>query len=159
VFLESCFHYSATPLKMGQLLKRIPGLRVAVFSIGEFPPDKALRFLQLGAESYLDLRYGVRAFRRGVRKVLEGERHVSANVREAGLRAPDNGPCIRLELTPQQEAVKDLAVSGKSNPEMAAILNVCEKTVENYKLEVFRLYNVRNVTGLFRELFLIDELR
>jgi DNA-binding NarL/FixJ family response regulator len=159
VFMESSFNYSATPLLAGELIKRLPGLHIAVFSIGDYQAENALRFIRFGVESYVDLRCGIGAFRKGVKKILRGERYVSENVLLAEEQLPDEVPAIRERLTPRQEEIKNLVINGKTNPEIADILHISEKTVENHKLEIFRMFNVKNGMGLFRELFLTGNIR
>jgi DNA-binding NarL/FixJ family response regulator len=49
-------------------------------------------------------------------------------------------------LTPRMREVLQLLKHGKTNKQIARILNITEGTVKNYMTEIFRLLNVSNRT-------------
>jgi hypothetical protein len=66
----------------GKLVKRFPKLRIAAFSLGEFPDDLAMWFIFRGMKSYLNFRDGIEEFDKGFRTIQRGDDYCSPGVLE-----------------------------------------------------------------------------
>jgi DNA-binding NarL/FixJ family response regulator len=157
VLFDASFFEESTARKIGFLLKEVPGLNIAVFSLVSVRPAKAVYFLLYGARSYVDVS-GSGSFRRGLKQIVCGKEYVTPAVREAYYNLPDVMPNVRLDPTGRQDDVKHLIFMGKRTKEIAAILKVSIKTVEDHKSALFKSYGVSGVLELFRQCYLLGEL-
>jgi DNA-binding NarL/FixJ family response regulator len=149
VFVEAGFYDTATPYMLRKLQQEIPWLRIAVFALGEIPPEMENRFLFYGIERYVSLRHGPADFIHGFKAILDGKRYVSAKVRKrvAGLKVvpePSNRESDR-----EDEALVMLA-NGKRIKEIAMLLGLSERTVAHHRTSIFSRYQVVNVAGMIR---------
>jgi FixJ family two-component response regulator len=109
-----------------------------------------------------DVSTAVEAMKRGAIDFIESpfdpaallERIREAIKRDAALREEQrlvNELRLRiLRLTPREREVMDLVVAGRSNKEVAAQLNVTEKTVEHHRAHVMRKLQAETVAELVR---------
>jgi DNA-binding NarL/FixJ family response regulator len=157
ILFDAIFFEEVTARKIGFLVNDVPGLNIAVFNFAFMRPEKAVYFLLYGAKSYVDVS-GSGSFWRGVKGIVQGKEYITPAVREAYENLPDVMPEVRLDPTGWQEDVKRLILMGKKTKEIAAILKVSVKTVEDHKTALFESYGVSNVLELFRQCFLLGEL-
>jgi DNA-binding NarL/FixJ family response regulator len=157
ILFDASFFEEITARKIGLLLKDLPGQNIAVFSFTYIPPERAVSFLLYGAKSYLDFS-GSGSFWHGLKMLIRGKDYIIPAVRAAYENLPDVFPELRLDTTGRQEDVKLLICRGKRTEEIADILNVSIKTVENHKTALFQSYGVKSALELFRQCFLLGEL-
>jgi DNA-binding NarL/FixJ family response regulator len=157
ILFDASFYGEITARRIGLLLKNMPGLNIAVFSFVFIAPERAVYFLLYGARSYLDLS-GSGNFWRGLKMLVQGREYVIPSVKAAYDNLPDCMPEVRLDTTGRQEDVKLLILRGKKTKEIAAVLSLSVKTVENHKTALFENYGVKNALELFRKCFLLGEL-
>jgi DNA-binding NarL/FixJ family response regulator len=157
ILFDASFFDEITARKIGLLLKDLPGLNIAVFSFTYIPPERAVNFLLYGAKSYLDLS-GSGSFWYGLKKLTRGKDYVIPAVQTAYENLPDVMPELRLDTTGRQEDVKLLILRGKKTKEIATMLRLSVKTVENHKTALFAAYGVKSALELFRQCFLLGEL-
>jgi len=107
-----------------------------------------------------DVRMAVRAMQAGATDFLEKPVSVSQLVEaidracaaargRAGIAA-DAAPPRIFDLTPRQMQVMDLVVEGHANKEIAARLNISQRTVENHRAAVMRRTGARSLSDLVR---------
>jgi DNA-binding NarL/FixJ family response regulator len=149
VFLESSFYSISTPYMAGQMLKKMPKLRIAVFSLGEYPVELEMKFIFHGAEGYISLRDGTAEFYHGIEKLCRGEQFVCRRVREK-IDELDEAPVLRLDDSEREDEVLRLLAEGLTTDEIAKALNIGFRTVERHKTKMFIRYHARNTTELIR---------
>lgn len=155
VFIESCFYEAATPYMMGRLLRDFPKLRIAAFSVGEFPDDLAMWFYFHGVKNYINFRDGMCEFKRGIRKILRGEEFRSKKVqRRIDLRAEMPKPAYHF--TKRQLEVLVLLCNGFMTDEVGEMLYISNRTVENHKTALYAVFHVRNERELIRVAYYMD---
>jgi DNA-binding NarL/FixJ family response regulator len=59
----------------------------------------------------------------------------------------DEQPC----LTPREAEILQLIISGKSNKEIAQVINRVERTVEYHRNHLMRKLNAHNISELFKK--------
>ena len=79
----------------------------------------------------------------GLRCIVAGEEYVAEGVR-ALLGESERG----AGLTMRERQVLSLAAQGKSNAEIAALLNISPKTVDNHRTNLMRKLDVHSAAGL-----------
>ncbi|MDR3170433.1 MAG: LuxR C-terminal-related transcriptional regulator [Treponema sp.] len=162
VFIESCFYEAATPYMTGRLLRDFPKLRIAAFSVGEFPDDLAVWFYFHGVKNYINFRDGMCEFKRGIQKILLGEEFRSKKVqRRIDLRTEIPKPAY--SFTNRQMEVLLLLCNGFTTDEVGDVLHISRRTVETHKTDLYAVFHVRNERELIRvsyymDLFKKDEL-
>jgi DNA-binding NarL/FixJ family response regulator len=157
ILFDASFFEEITPRKIGYLMKDVPGLSLAVFSMTTIPPERAVLFLLYGAKSYVDVS-GSGSFWNGLKKIVHGNGYITPAVQDAYESLPDVMPEPRLDAMGRLEDVKHLIFKGKKTKEIAAILKVSKKTVENHKTVLFKRYGVKTALELFRICYLLGEL-
>jgi DNA-binding NarL/FixJ family response regulator len=158
VLFESCFYQAATPFMLGRLLKKLPRLHVAVFSIGEFPDDLAMQLIFHGVESYIDLRSGFGEFRRGLKSILYGHSYIDKRIQEK-INMLDVIPQSRLYVPSREMEVLHLLANGKMTQEIADILHISFRTVETTKTALYGKLHVRNIPELIRIALYLDMIK
>jgi DNA-binding NarL/FixJ family response regulator len=135
------------------ILKAVPDAHVMVLT--QHDAEEMVRaFLQAGAQGYLmksdaarDLIPAVESLRNGrpfftprvARMVLDG--YVKSLTAEGGPPA---------DLTPSERQIAQLLAEGKSNKEVAAVLDINVKTVETHRAHIMRKLGLHSVSGLVR---------
>jgi DNA-binding NarL/FixJ family response regulator len=79
----------------------------------------------------------------GLRRIIAGEEYVADSVR-ALLGKGGAG----AELTMRERQILTLAAQGKSNAEIAALLNISPKTADNHRTNLMRKLDVHSAAGL-----------
>jgi DNA-binding NarL/FixJ family response regulator len=157
ILFDASFFEEVTARRIGLLLKDLPGQNIAVFSFTYIPPERAVNFLLYGAKSYLDVS-GSGSFWHGLKRLITGREYIIPSVRAAYENLPDVMPELRLDTTGRQEDVKTLICRGKGTEEIADILKLSVKTVENHKTALFHSYGVRSSMELFWQCYQLGEL-
>jgi two-component system nitrate/nitrite response regulator NarL len=128
--------------------KRRPDLPIIVFSASEDPRDVRLA-LAAGALGYVPKSASATTLIAAVRLVLQGEVYVpplmlnDATSEPTRAAAAENSPAPGRLTERQAEVLRRIAL-GQSNKEIAAALDLSEKTVKVHVSGVFRTLNVVN---------------
>lgn len=80
---------------------------------------------------------------RGFRAAIAGESYLASEAR-AGIA----GGAAIATLTIRERQVLSLAAAGRTNAEIAALLNISQKTVDNHRTSLMRKLDVHSVAGL-----------
>jgi DNA-binding NarL/FixJ family response regulator len=122
------------------------GVPVLVYSMHE-DADTLGRALACGASGYVTKRETFAVLLEGVRRVLAGERYISARA-AANLEADPQPPAATGKAGPlseREQQILELLAKGESNAEIAAELNVSVRTVETY---FSRILNKLSLDGM-----------
>jgi DNA-binding NarL/FixJ family response regulator len=149
ILIDSAFYHSATPYRVGELLKKFPSLNISAVTISEYPNDLAMYFIIYGAKSYLNIFDGPKEFNKGLTEVLNGREYVSPEVMKR-LNLRSNIPLSFKNITRRQIEVARLSGNGFTRKEIADELYISERTVDTHKTELSTILNVRNERELIR---------
>jgi DNA-binding NarL/FixJ family response regulator len=155
VFIESCFYSCATPYMMGRLLRDMPRLRIAAFSIGEFSDDLALWFYFHGLKGYLNCREGKDEFDYGLEEIRKGREYFSPGVRGL-IDLYSEWPEIHLDVTRRQMETLLFLCNGFMTKEIANYLNVSRRTVEWHLKELYGIFHVHTKEELIKAAVYLD---
>ncbi|HSC27911.1 MAG TPA: response regulator transcription factor [Vicinamibacterales bacterium] len=137
-----------------EIRKRVPGAKIIVLSqYGE--PEYVKRFLKAGVSGYVlkkaagaELVSAIRAVMRGG-LVLDPEIARGA-LQEPGAPAEAGAPDEYDSLTDREKQVLKLVAEGRSNKEVAALLNISVKTAMSHREHVMLKLRLHNRTELIR---------
>jgi DNA-binding NarL/FixJ family response regulator len=149
VFVEAGFYDTATPFMLRELQKKIPWLRIAVFSLGSCPVETELRFLFYGIERYISLCHGMADFIHGFTAILKGKTYVCRKVWKAfeGLKKiPDPTD----KDSDREDEVMIMLANGKTIAAIAKTLNLSQRTITHHKTDIFSRYQAANMAGMIR---------
>jgi DNA-binding NarL/FixJ family response regulator len=143
------FYQCSTPYMMGLIKKDFPTLNMAALCFDEYPADLGMYFILNGVKSYFNMFEGIEQFMSGFEKILEGNIYVSEVVKKRiEMRKAEPEPARKL---PQKHIeVLRCICNGFKKDEIADNLYLSERTVENYREEIYRCLNVTNTAQLFR---------
>lgn len=116
------------------LKQRMPGLPVLVVSAFN-EEEFALRALKLGASGYVSKQAAPDLLAVAVRKALSGGRYISATVAERLAEAAADGTSLtpHENLSLREMQVFQMIARGKTIKEIAAELDLSEKTIATYR--------------------------
>jgi len=147
LIMDARFYQCSTPYMMGILNKEFPDLNMAAVCLDDYPADLGMYFILNGVKSYFNLFEGIEQFKQGFDCILKGKIFISEIVRKRinlrkGLPAP-------AKILPQKkiEVIRCIC-NGFQKDEIADNLYLSTSTVENYKEEIYRSLNVRNMDEL-----------
>jgi DNA-binding NarL/FixJ family response regulator len=125
---------------------------VVVISATSEPSD-VRRALQQGALGFIPKSYSADAMLQGLRRVIEGDTFVPAELWPAvfGGRGESLPREVEPGIGPRQLEVLRLMAQGHTNRDIANILNIQEATVKSHVAALFRMLNVKNRTACVRE--------
>ena len=128
---------------------RWPGLPVILLSMHD-TRDYVLKAMQMGASGYLLKDAAVIELQLALQSVLGGHRYLSPRVAGQVIDAASGrGGEDPLELlTSRQQEVLYWLAKGKSNKEVAFILNLSVKTVDTHRAQIMERLAIRDLAGL-----------
>jgi two-component system, NarL family, invasion response regulator UvrY len=129
-------------------LPKLPALVLSVQPEEEF----ALRCLRLGASGYLTKESAPDELAAAVRKVLGGGKYVTASLAErlAQLVGRDLAQASHEALSNRELQVLRLVASGRSLKQIAAELNLSEKTIATYRARIAEKLSISTNVELTR---------
>jgi two-component system invasion response regulator UvrY len=138
-----------------EVLKEIKGefphLPVLVLSM--YPEEQfAVRVIRAGADGYLNKNSASQELLAAVRRVLSGERYISAKVAEQLFNAaarPDD-VAAHDTLSDREDQVLRLIAAGRTVGEIAVLLSLSVKTVSTYRTNILRKLSLANSAQLMR---------
>ncbi len=116
-----------------------------IFMTGYADVEVAVEAMKRGAFDFIQKPFAAQAHLERIQEALDlSEQLFEQNRRESTIAA-------RIAcLTPQQRRVADLVVAGHSSPEIAAVLGLSRRTVENHRAQVMNRLHVRSTAELIR---------
>jgi DNA-binding NarL/FixJ family response regulator len=111
--------------------------------------DYVIKAMQMGASGYLLKDAAVIELQLALHAVLEGHRYLSPRVAGQVIDAAAGQSEAPLEqLTNRQQEVLYWLAKGKSNKEIAFILNLSVKTVDTHRAQIMDRLGIRDLAGL-----------
>ncbi|HKB77431.1 MAG TPA: response regulator transcription factor [Myxococcales bacterium] len=134
-----------------ELRRGYPGTSALV--VTAYPEEEfAVRCLRLGASGYVTKDSAPDELASAVRKTLSGGRYVTAALAEklAGIVAADVGVAAHEALSNREMQVLQQVASGRTLKQIAAELNLSEKTVATYRARVAEKLQISSNVELTR---------
>jgi len=137
-----------------QILKAIPDAQVLILSMHE-SEELVREILDIGAHGYIlksdagrELATAMHAFRKRetffTSRVAQIALHAYMNKQQAGHARPPLGSA----LTPREREVLQLLAEGKSNKEVASLLNISVMTVETHRSHIMHKLGMHSIAEL-----------
>jgi DNA-binding NarL/FixJ family response regulator len=149
MFVEAGLYHDATPFRMEELLAQLPWLKIAAFSLGNYSDSVAIEFKYRKLRGYINLEDGIGEFRRGLKKILNGETYFS-RMTEMQENMREEEPKVGIDYTAREQAVLKLVASGLTSKRIAKLLNVSVRTVDEHRGNLLEKYHVANTVELTR---------
>jgi len=134
-----------------RLSKRLPALRVLVFS-GHESPVVVREMLEAGAHGFVEKTAGFLEFKKGLATIAAGGTYFGpaiASVLRNVVAHPESGGSPDF-LTEREREILQLVAEGHSTKEIAAKLGISAKTVDNHRTNLMRKLNIHDVASLTR---------
>lgn len=137
--------------------KEFPGIKIVILSMYK-DEDHVIQALEAGASAYLLKDAALSELELVLRAVMRGESYLSPGVSKTllsdylrRLRTPEQPSAanegVAVALTPRQT---EILAEGKSNKEIARILEISLKTVDNHRTQLMSRLDIHDVAGLVR---------
>jgi DNA-binding NarL/FixJ family response regulator len=149
MFVEAGLYHDATPFRMEELMAQLPGLKVAAFSLGNYSDSVAIEFKYRKLQGYINLEDGIGEFRRGLKKILNGERYFS-KMTERQESLTDKEPKVGIDHTAREREVLKLVINGLTSEQIAKKLNVSIRTVDDHRAHLLEKHHAANTVELTR---------
>jgi DNA-binding NarL/FixJ family response regulator len=132
-----------------QLHRELPQIKVLVMSVHR-NTDYIVRAIQSGARGYLLKDAPAEELNRAIEAVRAGQTFFSPDVARVALNQLVRGSArpAAAELTRRETEVLTRIAEGRSNKEIASLLNVGVRTVETHRERLMRKLDIHNVAGL-----------
>lgn len=149
ILLDINMHGGNTTEMITQIKNIQENLRILIFSAYE-EKHYALRYIQAGANGYLNKLEEEEEIIKAVKEVLTTGKYVSSVLKESMLNNLfNNGLVNPLDILSEREfEIANLLVRGEGNLEIANKLNIHVSTVSTYKSRIYSKLNVDNVVSL-----------
>lgn len=125
------------------ILERRPSTRILILSMHD-SPEYISTALSHGALGYLLKDVPTEEIKRAIDMVMRGERYLCTGA-EGALTPQDDG---REQLTNREQTVLLQLAQGKSNKEVAQILDISVRTVETHRKNIKRKLGISSTAGL-----------
>jgi DNA-binding NarL/FixJ family response regulator len=125
---------------IGEVRRWSPKTRIAVLTGIATPAT--LRQLRAGADGLLLKSCSPQELDYGLRRVIAGESYVAEELR------PLLAAGAEVELTMRERQILALIAQGRSNAEIAALLNVSVKTADNHRTNLMRKLDLHSAAEL-----------
>ena len=147
VFIHSEFYKCVTPYMIGCLLLKFPELNIIVVNFGNLFDDNAGHFIFHGANSYLDLNYGIEELKRGLKIINAGKNYYSPGVKRQ-IGDLDDKPDYKREITEREWQVLFLICKGYKEKWIIANLGISKRTVDTHIYNLKKLFYASNWVDL-----------
>ena len=128
------------------VLERCPATRVLILSMHD-SPEYISTALNHGAMGYILKDVPTDEIKTAIDHVMRGERYLCTGAK--GSLAPTEG-VNRESLTSREQTILLQLAQGKSNKEVAAVLDISVRTVETHRKNIKRKLGISSTAGLTR---------
>lgn len=130
-----------------ELKEMRPSVQVVMLSMHDEGPTVE-RALRAGARAYVLKGSGIDKVRAAIRAVAAGERYLSDGVAEYALA--DEVAGAGAALTQRERQILKLVAEGYTGRQIAALLSISPKTVENHRGRLMHKLGIHSTAGLVR---------
>jgi DNA-binding NarL/FixJ family response regulator len=135
-----------------QIIERIPGTKVLVLT-RHMNQEYVDRILEAGASGYLVKKSAPEELVLAIQAVQRGDSYLDPAITTTVIRgylgkSKPEGEDRYEKLTPRQREVLQLIAEGRANREIAAILHVSVKTVENHRASLMKALDLHSTAEL-----------
>jgi DNA-binding NarL/FixJ family response regulator len=128
--------------------ERCPQIRFVFLTMHD-DPNLAAAALELGPIGFVLKYSGGSELSRAIDHVLRGQAYVTPKLRPADwAEAKQRSRLYKKEMTPRQRDVLKMLAEGRAMKEVAAILNLSEKTVEFHKHSIMQSFGFKSNADL-----------
>jgi two-component system NarL family response regulator len=128
------------------ILERRPDTRILILSMHD-SPEYIASALSHGAKGYVLKDVPIEEIKIAIDTVMHGERYLCTGAK-GSLNPPEDGQ--REQLTGREQTVLLQLAQGKSNKEVAAVLDISVRTVETHRKNIKRKLGISSTAGLTR---------
>lgn len=136
-----------------RIVKEFPGVRVVILSM-HANEEYVLQALRAGASGYLLKDAKKQELMLAVKSVASGKTYlspeVSKHVIDNYVQSVGTQGSPLEQLTPRQREILKLISEGRTNKEMAGILNLSIKTIDTHRTQLMDRLDIHDVAGLVR---------
>ncbi|MCI0413678.1 response regulator transcription factor [bacterium] len=136
-----------------RITREFPSIHVVILSM-HANEEYVLRALRAGAVGYLLKDSKKQELLMAIHSVMQGKTYlspqVSRHVIDNYVRSVGAEKSPLEQLTPRQQEILKLVSEGRSNKEIAQLLNVSVKTVDTHRTQLMQRLNIHDVAGLVR---------
>ena len=137
-----------------RISREVPSVKVLLLSSHSDDPY-AQQAIEAGATGYLMKEAGAKDLIRAIREVCKGNAFFSPQIakqllrkwQNGNLESPSKGP---KALTDRQTEVVQLVAEGHSNKQIATILGLSVKTIENHRQSLMKRLDLHDIASLTR---------
>jgi DNA-binding NarL/FixJ family response regulator len=138
-----------------RIIKGMPSVKIIMLTIHDEPPF-VYNSLEAGVKGYLVKDVPLEELLTAIRAVMKGETYVSSNFPRGLLESyeralkrgkPEDG---FSQLTRREREILQHIAEGYTSPQIAAILFISKKTVENHRANIMAKLNIHDTAGLVR---------
>ena len=126
-----------------------PDLKIIAVSVYEEEPYPS-NLLKVGAVGYLTKNASVDEMVRAIKKVMSGQRYISAQIaQQLALRPFAGEDTSPFEVLSNREMqITLMVITGHSAPNISEKLSLSSKTVNSYRYRIFDKLDIKNDVGL-----------
>jgi DNA-binding NarL/FixJ family response regulator len=136
-----------------RIREALPETRVLILTMHD-EEEYLVRSLRAGASGYLVKDGAAAELLAGVHAVNDGQRYFAPSVAGAALRAAQAPPSTEDDpyerLTDRERDVFHLIVEGRTNAQIAAVLEISPKTVDNHRTRLMEKLGLHSAAELVR---------
>lgn len=128
-----------------------PDLKVIAVTILDQEPFPS-QLMKIGASGYLTKKADVDEMAKAIRKVVSGQRYISAEIAQQLALAPysEGDNQVFAGLSKREMQIVLMTVNGLAPSEIADLLSLSPKTVSSYRHRIFEKLDVKNDVGLMK---------
>tara|TARA_B100000809_G_C15129534_1_gene527759 strand:+ start:1053 stop:1712 length:660 start_codon:yes stop_codon:yes gene_type:complete len=131
---------------------KYPGVNVLVFSMHN-DDEYVMDALTAGAMGYIPKDSDEHEIKEAIINVSKGKMYFSTSLSEIlakKLLVKENTKNVKKQLTERELEVLDLIVKGYSNKEIASLLSVSKRTIDNHRTNLMYKINAKNTADVVR---------
>jgi DNA-binding NarL/FixJ family response regulator len=138
-----------------RIIKSVPNVKVIMLTIHDEPPF-VYKSLEVGARGYIVKEAPFEELLSAIKAVMNGQTYLSSNFPPAMLEAYER--MVKRgkkkddfsHLTRREREVLQHIAEGYTSPQIAKMLYISRKTVENHRANIMEKLNIHDVAGLVR---------
>jgi DNA-binding NarL/FixJ family response regulator len=138
-----------------RIVKANPDMRVIMLTIHD-EPQYVFKSLEAGAKGYLVKEAPLEELMTAIQAVMRGERYLSSNfppgLIESYVRLSKRGRKADefSQLTRREREILQYIAEGHTSPQIAKMLFISKKTVENHRANIMKKLDIHDTAGLVR---------